>query len=653
MTNNKLDIRLTKSDRTEYGVYKQDEDYIFTCSYLVEKSLKLVILDLNGKSVLSEDIREYKIAGNVYSVRISGLNLNKFNYYYVCDGKISLDPYMRGHNHKREFGVCFEDAFKDNPNEIQNTSTYTVDSYDFSDDKRPCICQSDVIAYQLHVRGFTKHSSSKVKGRGCFLGIIEKIPYLLDLKVNQIEIMPSYDFYEFDLPDSYFANHPAYASELTIDKDGKQIENKPKQKLNYWGYKKANYFCPKYEYSYSSDAITEFKDMVCALHKAGIEVIMQMFYPKDIKASVVIDSLRYWYTEYHVDGFHVMGERLPVELILSDDILYYSKLYINGINRDDDLISGLTRDRNVIDVNDGFMMAMRKYLKSDSDSLEGFIYSNRLNSPVNRTINYLTKYEGFTLNDLVSYEHKHNEANGENNLDGTAYNLSWNCGVEGKSTKKAVKELRIKQIKNALCLLFLAQGTPMLFMGDEFMNSQDGNNNPYCQDNETTWLNWKLNKSSSEILEFTKMLVTYRSSHKVLHQNVELKNMDYLQQGWPDISYHQDMAWKSSFNNYLLHIGVMLCGKYATNEVKSNDDVHKCVSDDTIYVAYNMHWENHMFGLPRLKSGKKWSLVFATCDDTEVKEINADLIESQEEICIFKRSIVVLCAADSIVKEEK
>ena len=605
-------LSISKSNNTQYGVFKQGDDYVFTCAFDVKDSLILVISDVKDEIEIKIPIDEFKYYGKIYSLVVSGLNLKKFKYYYICDDVICMDPYAKKKCLKRTFGKPY--SYTDEDSIIANNEAFfSTDDYDFENDKRPLINHSDVIAYELHVRGFTKHTSSKVKGKGCFLGIIEKIPYFLELNINQIELMPSYDFYEFDKTD-------------VISEEGCE-------KLNYWGYKSGNYFCPKYEYSYSKDAVSEFKDMVKALHKAGIEIIMQMYFSSDTKHTLIIDCLRYWYTEYRVDGFHVIGPKIPSELIMNDDVLIEAKLLINNINKDDYDILSLYKSSNVIDVNDGFMVAMRRFLKGDSGSLNSFVYYNRLNSIDYRTINYITKYEGFTLNDLVSYERKHNEDNGENNNDGNDENFSWNCGIEGKSAKNSIVKLRTRQIKNALCLLFLAQGTPMLFMGDEFMNTQKGNNNPYCQDNYITWLNWKLNKTSEEILSFTKMLTSFRKNSKILHQNKELMNMDYIQCGNPDISYHQEMAWKSDLSNYHIHIGIMLEGQYS----ESGDE-------DTLYITYNMHWENHVFALPRLKDSLEWELVFTTATNEESEEIKADLLNSQDEICVFKRSVVVLRA---------
>ena len=630
-------ITVKKSFKTEYGVVKLGTDYVFTVALPAKESVQIVLYDAKGKKLLDYDLDEYKLSGNVYSFSISGLNdSNGFQYEYIVDGLTLSDPYMKNKSLKREFSV---EATEDDCNRAVINSK----DYDFEDDTQLNLDFSEIISYQLHVRGFTKHSSSKVKGKGCFLGIIEKIPYLLELNINQIEIMPAYDFNEIEEVSEEIIGAPTSYPVNGLNSAFEDSSISKEKKINYWGYKKANYFCPKPEYAYSSDAVTEFKDMVKALHKAGIELIMQMYFETNTRSSVIIDSLRYWYLEYHVDGFHVMGGSLPIESIVTDDFLANAKIYINNIDRNNPVFSNESIS-NVAEINNDFLISARRFLKSDSDSISAFVSANRSNPSMPKKINYLSCYEGFTLYDTVSYEHKHNEANGENNSDGTDYNFSWNCGVEGKSSKKSVKELRLRQIKNALAMLFLSQSTPMLFMGDETMNTQNGNNNPYCQDNEITWINWKLNKSSEEILAFTKMLTSFRKNHPVVHQMGELKNMDYLRTGFPDISYHQDMAWKSSLNNYLLHIGVMLDGSYANINDKN--------LDDTMYIAYNMHWENHIFGLPRLKKGMKWTPVFASCNDEEYSEISNDLTFNQDEVCVYKRSIIVLKASKSALKED-
>ncbi len=206
--------------------------------------------------------------------------------------------------------------------------------------------------------------------------------------------------------------------------------------------------------------------------------------------------------------------------------------------------------------------------------------------------------------DLVSYDRKHNEDNNENNQDGTDSNYSWNCGQEGPSRKKTIVSLRLQQIKNALLMLFLAQGTPLIFMGDEFGNSQKGNNNPYCQDNDTTWLNWKNINSNKEIYSFMKKLIAFRKEHGELHQKMPLRMMDYKSCGYPDLSYHGEFPWKPDTTAYSRQLGMMYCGRYGEEGTEKQDEF--------LYVAYNLHWEPHEFVLPRLPKDKKWKTVLSS-----------------------------------------
>ncbi|MBD5106223.1 MAG: alpha-amylase, partial [Lachnospiraceae bacterium] len=233
----------------------------------------------------------------------------------------------------------------------------------------------------------------------------------------------------------------------------------------------------------------------------------------------------------------------------------------------------------------------------------------------------------------VSYDKKHNEENGENNKDGSDYNYSWNCGVEGKSRKKQVLELRKKQIRNAWLMLFLAQGTPMILSGDEFLNSGEGNNNPYCQDNRINWLNWKQAETNKEMVEFVKFLIQTRKNHPILHKEEQFRIMDYISCGYPDLSYHGNMAWYPQFENYNRHLGIMLCGKYA--KVKKRRD------DDFFYVAYNMHWTEHEFALPKLPSGFKWYILTESEKGEYFTEAQTPS-RKQTKIAVPERSILVL-----------
>jgi glycogen operon protein len=263
---------------------------------------------------------------------------------------------------------------------------------------------------------------------------------------------------------------------------------------------------------------------------------------------------------------------------------------------------------------------MCRFLKGDEGSLENALHHMRENPGEYGRINFLTNYDGFTLMDMVSYERKHNEANGEENQDGRDGNETWNCGMEGPSRKRSVMELRKRQIKNALGLLFFSQATPLLFMGDEFGNSQKGNNNPYCQDNDTTWLNWSNLERYEDIYQFTLSLIYLRKHHPILRQPTEMRIMDYLSCGYPDLSYHGVAPWKPNVNKNSHFVGVMYCGKYA--------------DDNTFSLAINMHWEDHTFLLPKLPKELHWEQILATAGEVL-------RIPSEEGAKVPSRSIAV------------
>ena len=595
---------------------------VFTALFNVEKSLYLNLYKGN-ECIAQIDMLPMKIAGSVYSCEISikEKDVSKITYDYTVDGITECDPYEKNHIVKRAYK---EEANKDN----FERSSLLVDDFDWEDDKYPNLKHSDVCGYSIHVRGFTKHTSSKVKHKGTYKGIEEKLDYLLDLGINQIELMPSYEFYEYNVEDK--ANNPKYQSDIKVDEFGNSLENKPDKMLNYWGFKKGHYLCPKAAYSSSKDFVNEFKNLVKTLHKNNIEVIMQFYFDPYERSSYILNILRFWHTVYHVDGFRLMGANIPTETIATDPVLLNAKIYVNRFNASNDYKNSDFKSNNIVEINADFQIGSRKLLKGDEDSLYNFLNLNRANSTFPKRINYLSCYEGFTLNDCVTFDYKHNESNGEDNRDGSDYNYSWNCGVEGPSKKKNIMALRLKQMKNAVAMLILSQAPFMLFMGDELMNSQDGNNNPYCHDSNVTWMNWNHNKQNTELLNFVKLLIKIRKENKVFHQDNELKIMDYKSFGYPDVSYHQENAWKCRFDNYLRHAGVLLFSGYADEEDKT-----------LYYIAYNLHWENHEFGLPNIPKELKWNVVFETSAELDIDTLNSSL-KDDEKILVKKRSIMLL-----------
>ena len=474
--------------------------------------------------------------------------------------------------------------------------------FDWKGTKRPMIPYEDCLIYCLHVRGFSKHASSAVKARGTFGGIIEKIPYLKSIGVTTLEFQPAYEFIEKKAPAQ---NHNANLTMVTPSDS---------PRLNYWGYTEGFYFAPKADYAVK-DPVLECKEMIRALHEEGMEAVFQFYFPPEVNPMRIPEILRFWVEEYHVDGFHLIGENLPADLIarvpeLSDVKLWYYQFQTEAIYGK----RTLPGVKNLGLVRDDFLYEMRRFLKGDENLIQAVTTHLRAVPAALGRINYLSTYWGFTLMDAVSYDFKHNEANGEENHDGTDYNCSWNCGEEGPSRKKKIRDLRIQQIKNAYCLLFLSQGTPRIFMGDEFGNSQKGNNNPYCQDNEVTWLNWKNMEKNHELLAFFRMLVTLRKSNPVLHPAKEAQLMDSISCGYPDLSFHGETAWRPQFESYVRHLGVAYCGLYG-GEAKKDEEGR----EEFLYLAVNMHWEPHKLGLPRLQKGQRWTLKFATAEGAEAE----------------------------------
>ncbi len=554
---------------------------------------------------------EYRI-GDIYAFIIKGLDFRKYTYSFHDGGKMFCDPYSVGLFGCEKWGVRREKSMFPE-----------IDAFDWEGDKAPRIPLEDVIMYTLHVRGFTRHISSGVKNRGFFEGIIEKIPYLKELGINQVELMPAYDFDEIiKHPDNYVrANHlPAYSKEAgeleeALKKEKRAIK---KSSINYWGYTdEAYYFAPKAAYCATGAPMKSMKELVKAFHKEGIELIMQFYFPEGTIPQLIVHCVRYWVLEYHIDGACVMGPSLPAKQLLSDPMLADTKLYLRDL-------SDLGRDhrRNTALVQDGFMYDMRRYLKSDEDMLRSFVTHQLDNPEAHGVINFITNYYGFTLMDLVSYDRKHNEDNGEDNRDGTDYNFSWNCGVEGKSRRKYTKLLRRRQIFNALSFLFLSAGIPKLMAGDEFGNSQNGNNNAYNQDNATTWLDWKDADRNGDLLSFVKQMIALRKKSTLLRQNRPKSLSDRNAVGYPEVSYHGEQAWYPHYENYSRCIGCMYSGR-----------------DEFLFTACNMYWIEESFALPKLPKDKKWYVLMKSSDGFIYEK---EPLEDQEKILVAGRTVVLL-----------
>lgn len=546
--------------------------------------------------------------GNVFAMAVYGISAKKYDYNFRINNKIVTDPYARMVSGTSVWGETDND---------QVTSVIVDETYDWEGDRPIGNMFEDSIIYRLHVRGFTKHISSKVKNKGTFSGLTEKLSYLKELGVTMIELMPAYEFREVE------SNTPSY-----VISDTKNV--------NYWGYANGNYFAPKASYAASGSKrgqVKEFKDMVKACHNKGIEVCMEFFFPADINHTLMLECFRFWVREYHIDGIHCnVGDGIKA-LLKGDPVLGRTKLICYDWNEEENCnyMASSVSFKNLGDCNDGYMITARKFLKSDEGQINDMAYRIKSNKNKAQTINYISNNGTFSLNDMVSYERKHNEANGENNNDGTDYNYSWNCGFEGKTRRKKVIDLRRKQIKNILTFLMLSQGTPLIYAGDEFLHTTEGNNNPYCQDNEISWLNWNLLKKNKEYYDYIKMLIEFRQSHKILHMKSEIKIMDYRSLGLPDMSYHGSRAWYLDGNHLNRHFGVMYCGNYGRTDMTKEEE--------NIFVAYNMYWEEQSFGMPSPGKNKRWQKVISTA--MEIKEESEKNEKAVKEIIVPPRSVEV------------
>ena len=610
--NNKLleNIKVYRGNPLLMGVTVIGDEVNFAITAKYGSNCQVVLYE-KGKDeeVARIPFENAQVIGNVYAMSVSGLDYSKYYYNFSVDGEIVTDEYAKALSGKKNWGKACDNL----------KGIIINDDYDWQQDAPLNIPFDETILYRMHVRGFTKHATSKVKHKGTYLGIVEKIPYLKELGINMIELMPAYEFNEIKKE-----NATSMKGQFAIESPV----------LNYWGYTDGYAFAPKASFAWTSTPggeVEEFKYLVRELHKNGIEISMEFFFPQGTNPKLILDCLHYWVMEYHIDGIHANCEEAVMRMVETDNLLCTTKIFTYSFSNNTDFYGRKSEIRNIANFNDDFMVCARRFIKGDEDMLNTMAYKIKANPPGVAVVNYVANHNTFTLYDTVSYDRKYNEANGENNRDGAVYNYSWNCGAEGDTRKRKIMDLRKRQIKNALCLVFLSQGVPMLYAGDEMCNSQKGNNNPYCLDNEISWTNWNTNAMAKEILEFTKNIIAFRKKHKVLHLSQETRQMDYKSYGLPDMSYHGSKAWYADFSHFNRHFSVMYCGKYAL--------LDKAGEEQDIYIAYNMYWENQEFGVPSVRNKKKWHLEFST--DGNKKDCDIDRMYEAPG-----RSISVLVAGD-------
>lgn len=607
--------------------------------------------------------------GNVFAMIVFDLDYENIEYGFRIDGKynvhkgdiydknkILLDPYAKMISGRNEWGIM-----PDRTNNFQYRSKVAINDFELETDPPVKTSQNDLIIYEAHLRGFTKHSTSGVKHPGTYAGFIEKIPYLRELGINAVEFLPIFEFDE---------NEDVINDTVRYDSKGNRL-------LNYWGYNPISFFAPKASYAASgkySMQIYELKNLIKELHKNDIRVILDVVFNHtaegdergpyisykgiDNKAyyilgpngeyynfsgcgntlncnnpivrQMILNCLRYWISEYHIDGFRfdlasILGrnqdgspmsnppllELLAFDPLLTNTLLIAEAWDAGGLYQVGTFPSygrwaewnGHYRDdvRHFLRGDLGYAKAIAARITGSED-----IYNPSLRGNY-ASINFITCHDGFTLWDLFSYDKKHNEENGWNNTDGTNDNISWNCGEEGATSDKEILDLRYKMVRNAATILLCSIGTPMILAGDEFCNSQFGNNNAYCQDNEISWLDWSLLEKNKNIFEFYKNLIAFRKQHPIFSRTSEDTPKDY-----PAVSLHGVEPWKFDYSYTNRIVCVLLTGK--TQEGK----------DDFIYICINAHWENHRIHLPALPGNHPWKLVINTDfeDKTFIDEEN-------------------------------
>lgn len=628
----------------------------------------------------------YKI-GDVYSMIVYGLDIRDFEYAYRVDGpwdpnkgllfdkkNILLDPYAKAVSGQRIWGTHWEPTYH---------ARVVKDSFNWGDMPQSKKELSDLIIYELHVRGFTEHASSGVKNRGTFAGLMEKIPYLKELGVNAVELMPIFEFDE-----------TMNAREV----NGNRL-------LEYWGYNTVSFFAPNTSYTsvneYNREG-TELKTLIKSLHDNGIEVILDVVFNHTAEGNelgrtfcfkgfdnniyymltpdgnyynfsgcgntlncnhpvvqqMILECLRYWTVNYRVDGFRfdlasILGRNEDgspmnnpplLRTLASDPLLRNVKLIAEawdavGMYQ----VGSFPASGRWAEWNGRYRDSLRGFLKGDcwqswdaawSISGSGDLYGGYYDNPkgnyagYNSCVNFLTCHDGFTMYDLYAYNDKHNEMNGWDNTDGANDNRSWNCGAEGETDDPEVLKLRYRMIRNACAVLLCSRGTPMFLAGDEFGNTKFGNNNSYCQDNEVSWLDWSLLDKNKDLFEFFKFMIAYRKEHLVIR-----KKLPDAVCGMDPLHTHNTNAEDVTIPRDARTFTVSFAGY---DKEKGRDDL--------VCICVNTYWEDVTVTLPDLRKRGAWYLSVNTYGDGQGRyfypqgqetRITGDFIMRPRTVCIF------------------
>lgn len=587
----------------------------------------------------------YRI-GDTYSMLVFDIKPDEFEYAFSFDGpyepakgllfngeNVLLDPYSRAVTGQRKWGEKPEGG-----KDFEYRARVVKSSFDWGNIKQLEQPFEDLVIYETHVRGYTKDKSSGVSAPGTFAGLNDKIPYLKDLGINAVELMPIFEFDEME-------------SARVVD--GVQL-------YNYWGYNTVSFFAPNTSYAFNEEHNhegDELKSLIKALKENGIEVILDVVFNHTAEGnemgpcfsfkgidnnvyymltpdahyynfsgcgnvmncnhpvvrSFIIDCLRHWAIEYRVDGFRFdlasilgrdqngapMANPPILESLAFDPVLGKMKLIAEAWDAGGLYQVGSFPSWNRwAEWNGRYRDDMRSFLKGDDgmagNAITRITGSRDLYSPESRghkaSVNFLTCHDGFTLYDLYSYNEKHNEKNGWNNTDGDNNGHSWNCGAEGETDDPNVNGLRRRLIKNAFAALLCSRGPAMFFAGDEFCNTQFGNNNAYCQDNIISWLDWSRLEEFKEIHDFVRHMIQFRKEHPILRKMTKPSSCQF-----PEISVHNGTPFNASTDYKTKLIGIMYAGR---NEEDTEDDI--------VFYCMNAYWEPLVMQLPVLPNGKHW-----------------------------------------------
>ena len=587
----------------------------------------------------------YRI-GDTYSMLVFDIKPDEFEYAFSFDGpyepakgllfneeNVLLDPYSRAVTGQRKWGEKPEGG-----KDFEYRARVVKSSFDWGNIKQLEQPFEDLVIYEIHVRGYTKDKSSGVSAPGTFAGLKDKIPYLKDLGINAVELMPIFEFDEME-------------SARVVD--GVQL-------YNYWGYNTVSFFAPNTSYAFNEEHNhegDELKSLIKALKENGIEVILDVVFNHTAEGnemgpcfsfkgidnnvyymltpdahyynfsgcgnvmncnhpvvrSFIIDCLRHWAIEYRVDGFRFdlasilgrdqngspMANPPILESLAFDPVLGKMKLIAEAWDAGGLYQVGSFPSWNRwAEWNGRYRDDMRSFLKGDDgmagNAITRITGSRDLYSPESRghkaSVNFMTCHDGFTLYDLYSYNEKHNEKNGWNNTDGDNNGHSWNCGAEGETDDPNVNGLRRRLIKNAFAALLCSRGPAMFFAGDEFCNTQFGNNNAYCQDNIISWLDWSRLEEFKEIHDFVRHMIQFRKEHPILRKMTKPSSCQF-----PEISVHNGTPFNASTDYKTKLIGIMYAGR---NEEDTEDDI--------VFYCMNAYWEPLVMQLPVLPNGKHW-----------------------------------------------